>query len=263
MKHEISGQMTKIIKFTRKNWLILIYSFLCAGVVAGIVLNHDPYTAIQMGFLPYLVIAPGILYFSFQRTGWFGKLLPLFFTMVLFLLPLSAIWLDVHSTGNILAGFLPYNDASDYYTDALGLLDGQLFDGISVRRPIFTAFLSFLFAVTARNLLLTLVILVLINALSCYFLARQVHNLWGSAAAVTVTILLFFFYRRFGGTTLTENIGLALGSAGSALLLMGAQKTDRKIVLFGIVLLSLGMNARAGALLVLPVVVLWGSWLFR
>jgi uncharacterized membrane protein YqjE len=78
-----------------------------------------------------------------------------------------------------------------------------------------------------------------------------------------VTVLVFFFYRRFVGTTLTENLGLTLGLAGSSLLLIGAHNEDRKYVLFGIFLLSVGMNVRAGALLVLPVLVLWASWVFR
>lgn len=251
------------MKFLRKNGLILAYSLLCILVVVGVYIYQDSYAFVHMGFLPYLIIAPGILYFSYQRTGRLGKLLPLCFTILLFMLPLSALWLDLRSTGSILGGFLPYNDASDYYTDALGLLDGQLFTGLSIRRPIFAAFLSFLFSITNRNLQLTLFILVLINAVLCYFFAQQIKNLWGSAAAAMVTVLLFFFYRRFVGTTLTENIGLALGTAGSAILLMGAQKTDRKMALLGILMLSLGMNARAGALLVLPVLVLWGSWVFR
>lgn len=251
------------MEFSRKNLLILMYFVLCCVIMVGTLIYQDSYTLIHMGFLPYIIIAPGILYFSYKKTGRLGKLLPLFFTIILFLLPLSAIWLNIRSDGNILAGFLPYNDASDYYTDALNLLDGRLFDGLSIRRPIFTSFLSFLFSITGRNLLLILVILVIINAVSCHLLARQVQNLWGSTAAVIVIVLQFFFYRRFAGTTLTENIGLALGTCGGALLLMGTQKTDRKIILFGIVLLSLGMNARAGALLILPVVVLWGSWFFR
>jgi hypothetical protein len=232
-------------------------------VVAGVNFYQDSYEWMHVGFLPYLIITPGIVYFSYQRKGRFGKLLPLVFTILLFMLPLVAIWWDVRSTGNIMSGFLPYNDASDYYTDALGLLDGQLFTGLSIRRPIFAAFLSFLFSITNRNLQLTLLFLVLINAVLCYFFAQQIKNLWGSAAAAIVTVLLFFFYRRFTGTTLTENLGFALSMAGSAIILLGTQKADQKNVLFGIFMLSLVMNVRPGALLVLPVIVLWGSWVFR
>ena len=251
------------MKFLRKNWAVMLYGLVSIVVAVGAYLYHDSLTLIHTSFIPYLIIAPGILYFSYQRPGRSGKILPLLFTILLFLLPLLAIWMNAISAGNIIGGLLPYNDASDYFNDALGLLDNQLFDGISVRRPIFTAFLSFLFALTGRNLQLSVLILVLINAVFCYLFAQQVKNLWGSTAAVTITLLIFFFYRRFIGTTLTEHVGLALGMAGSALLLSGARKTDRKFILFGVFLLSLGMNVRAGALLVLPVVILWGSWIFR
>lgn len=251
------------MKLLRKNWLIITFSILCTFTVAGVYFYQDTYELIHIGLIPYLIIVPGFLYFSYQIKGRLGKLISLCFIIILFMLPLLASWLDVRSMGSILGGFLPNNDASSYYNDALGLLDGNLFDGLSVRRPIFTAFLSFIFAITGRNLMLALVILVLINAILCYFFIQKVNDLWGSLAGIIVTILLFLYYRRFAGTTLTENLGLALGMAGSAILLLGAQKSNKIIILFGILLLSMGMNVRAGALLVLPLIVLWGGWIFR
>jgi len=75
--------------------------------------------------------------------------------------------------------------------------------------------------------------------------------------------ILFLFYRRFIGTTLTENLGLSLGAVGLAVLWRGSRERQHARVLIGIFLLSLALNARAGAFFVLPLLVLWGMWLFR
>jgi hypothetical protein len=251
------------MKILRKNYFITAYFIISVIILIGVLLYQNVYEWVHVGFIPYLFIAPGILFYTYQRTDRFGKALAVSSTLILFFLPLLAIWADGRNAGNVLGGLFPYNDATAYYIDGLGLLDGRLLSHISVRRPIFTVFLSLLFLITGRNLQLTLVILVLINAVICHFLARRVQQQWGTAAAVMVIVLVFFFYRRFTGTTLTESLGLALGMAGFALLLSGIEKKNRKAILFGILVLTLGMNVRPGALLVLPLITLWAGWHFR
>jgi pilus assembly protein TadC len=62
---------------------------------------------------------------------------------------------------------------------------------------------------------------------------------------------------------MTEIIGLSLGSLSFAVMLRGSQERHTYLVIFGIFLLTLALNARAGAFIVLPALILWGTWFFR
>ena len=76
-------------------------------------------------------------------------------------------------------------------------------------------------------------------------------------------MFMFIYYRRFIGTALTENLGVAMGCLGLALLWRGAWQKKHWDFLTGVLMLSLGLNARAGAFLVLPLLVLAAGWILR
>lgn len=71
------------------------------------------------------------------------------------------------------------------------------------------------------------------------------------------------FFRRFSGTLMTENLGFCLGNLALIFLIRGAFQSSLTKVLFGIFLLTLGLNARAGAFLILPVLIIWVWFFFR
>jgi hypothetical protein len=64
-------------------------------------------------------------------------------------------------------------------------------------------------------------------------------------------------------THTTENLGLALGAIGLAIIWQGTGQKHMNTILLGIFLLTLALNARAGAFFVLPMLILWGSLVFR
>jgi len=78
-----------------------------------------------------------------------------------------------------------------------------------------------------------------------------------------VFMLMFIYYRRFIGTALTENLGVAMGCLGFALLWRGAWQKKHWDFFAGILLLCLSLNARAGAFLVLPLLVFAAGWILR
>lgn len=62
---------------------------------------------------------------------------------------------------------------------------------------------------------------------------------------------------------MTEHLGLALGTIGLAILLRATRKESQNLCFFGIFMLSLALNARVGALFILPIFILWGAWSFK
>ena len=217
----------------------------------------------RSGFTTAVVAIILLLYAAYRWSGWTGTLASLCLTLLLFALPLTALWNSGMSDGYLIGGLLPWSDASGYYWEARRLLEGQNFSEWGSRRPLFPALLAPLLGLTNQNLQLTLAILVAITAIACFLAAREVQRSHGTAAGVMLITILFLFYRLTIGQVMTENLGLALSAVGFALLWRGAWQQQIKHCVCGIFLLTLALNARAGAFFILPVLILWGAWSFR
>ncbi len=168
---------------------------------------------------------------------------------------------DAHSGDVTIGGLLPWSDASRYYQGAKMLaegIDATIWNG---RRPFFTAMLAVLLALTGQNLQITLVLLVLITAVSVFFLTQEAANRYGAVTgAVTLFVIALFYYRSVG-TVMSEHLGLALGAFALTLLLNGAFKRQMITLWAGLFLLGLALVARAGAFLVLPVLLIGATFL--
>ena len=217
----------------------------------------------RYGFTSVILPVFFLLVMAFTIRGWTGTFLSLTLVLIVFALPLVGLWGSAYNESNILRGLIPWSDANGYYIDANRLLEGDLFLDKSARRPLFAALLSFLLAVTDQNLQHALIILVALAAVACYLAGREVQRTHGTLAGSLMLVILFLFYRRFSGTTLTENLGVALGVLGFANIWRGAWNKDIKSVIIGILISTLALNARAGAYFTLPAIILWASLTFR
>jgi hypothetical protein len=198
-----------------------------------------------------------------SRKGWIWQIISLFLVLGIFTLPLIYRWQTGFYHINIFGGLLPWSDSLDYYIDAQQLLMGQRFTQTSTKRPLFTGLLSVLLAVTGRNLQLTLVLLLLLNALSFYLFAREIQRSYGSLAAAFSLVFLYLFAQRFSGLTMTENLGMCLGALGLTNVLRGAREKKASLVLVGLFTIAVSLVTRSGAYFFLPAVVLWGAFYFR
>jgi hypothetical protein len=199
----------------------------------------------------------------FKRTDWFGEMMSLSITLMFFALPLSGRWISGYSDGEVIGGILPFSDASAYLGDANRLLQGNIMSSFSERRPLFSGTLSALLWITHGNLPVSVAILGAVAAFSCFLLACQIKRTHGIFPATIVLVILFLFYRRFTGSTLTENLGLTFGALAFATLWQGAYQQNKKTAWAGILLLTMALSARAGAFIALPLIILWGAWIFR
>jgi hypothetical protein len=247
-----------------------LYPFLCLTIsllvyvaILIIPIPKEIGLAARYGLTTVLIVIALLFYPAYSRSGWIGLLASLSLTLILFALPLSGLWNSGDSYDEAVGGLLPWSDASVYYWDARMLVEGSNFSVYSSRRPLFPGMLAALLGLTQQNLQFTLAILVAINAISCFFVAREIQRSHGVAAGVLALTTLFLFYRNYSGTAYTENLGLVLGVVGLALLWRGARQRQINHCLLGILLLTLALNARAGAFFVLPAIILWGAWSFR
>jgi hypothetical protein len=182
--------------------------------------------------------------------------------LILFALPLSALWKSGRSDGSKIGGLLPFSDADHYYHCASILAEGQGFSALPEgafcsRRPLFASALGGLFAATGHDLRMALALLVLINAVACLLAAGELRAAHGAVAATVFVVTLFLFYRPLAGATLTEQLGLPLGAVGFAALWRSGRRDEPRMAIFGLFLLTFALIARAGAFLALPCILVW------
>jgi len=260
----------ELLAFLKKTWVQETLSiFLSVSIFALILLNRSPNLLrpvsldLRTGFNFVTLLLFLLLYITFRLPGWIGRFLSLVLTLALFAFALAGLWAIGQTQSPIFNGIIPLADAGDYYADALRLLAGQDFSVFSARRPLFPGLLSVTLWATHHNLMGALSIFTLIAAFACYIAAKEIQRTSGPEVAVFVLIVLFLFYRHHSGSVMSENLGLPLGTLGFALLWRGTADKKSPMMWLGLFITTLALNARAGTFFVLPLLLLWGGWIFR
>ncbi|MDO9545183.1 MAG: hypothetical protein Q7J07_00340 [Pelolinea sp.] len=187
----------------------------------------------------------------------------------LFSLALNGLWAGAYSENYVLAGLVPRSDAFGFYGGAISLMENGVQISIAQRRPLYGGFLAFILWISGGNLQIALAIMVFLTAAVCFFSVLAVKNTFNSAAAVLYFFVLFFFIRRFIGVTMSENMGFLLGTTAFTCFLITLKifihnpKKSRSIFLFSTFLFSLSQAARPGAVIILPLLILFAGWLWR
>lgn len=162
-----------------------------------------------------------------------------------------------------LARHFPISDASGYHGCATALAAKGTMAGFDndwcVRRVLYVGFLATLLPLSAWSSQIALIAQGVIAALAIGLLAVQARAIAGTlAAVVTVLLLAGFAWEFVFGLFMTEALGFPLALMALALLLAGG--ADRRWRLAGAVLLSAALTARAGAMFLLPALLLWLVW---
>lgn len=186
-----------------------------------------------------------------------GKGLTLGITVLLFSISLIYKW-QTADNFSLISGFFPVRDASDYYQSAQSLIYGMKLSGTSTFRPIYTAFLASIMWLTNGNLQFVLILLVLANAVAVFLATLEINRIINNSFFSAIFLSLgYIYFRRFSGTLLTENLGFLMGNLALFFLLRGASTRNINYALWGLFLLSTGLNARAGAFIILPILAVW------
>ena len=204
------------------------------------------------------------LYLAYLSSGWWGTLTSFAGTLILFATQLSSIWRSgLGLSAFVMSGLFTMTDTAGYYSSALRFLEGGKFFDIAAWRPLAHGVLAVFLGITQQNLQLTIALLVLLTAIACFFMAREIQRNLGTIAAVLTLLVVFMYYRVYLGSVSTESLGLALGALGLGFVWRGATQHQSKSCLLGIFLLTLALNTRAGAFFLLPALILWGAFLFK
>ncbi|MDJ0661013.1 MAG: hypothetical protein QNJ42_16215 [Crocosphaera sp.] len=210
----------------------------------------------------FIIISFTFLYLAYLPNGWLGIFTSFTATLTLFAGQLAGLWHNLAGYYTLI-GLFPFNDTNFYYISSLKLLEGQPFHPVGSWRPLSHAAIGTVLGLTQQNLQLTITIIVLLIAISCFFLAREVQFSHGTASGVLVLTVIFVFIKPFIGSVGTENLGFAFGVVGLTMLWRGLQREEKMWWLGGLLILTLGLNIRAGTYFILPAFALLGAWIFR
>lgn len=219
--------------------------------------------AFRYDFLQIMVPLALVALLIFKLPENISRFLLLGVISAILVLPIAGLWASGQSEQYVLGGIIPFSDARFYFTDSHRLMEGSVFFTGAARRPLFTTLMSSIQWFTGQNLYLTIAILTLILGYSIYFAAYEFRSREGAIAGAAFLMFLYSYARLLLGKTLSEFGGLPLGLLALVFMLRGINKKQLTMMVAGIFLLSLALNARAGAFFVLPVLVFWTGWYFR
>jgi hypothetical protein len=243
------------------NVFVALFMLLVASLIFTLVLIYPPPVSITNLLFNFhiqtglLVVVLFTLIFAKKGLGWEG--ISLVFVIVLFGLPLIYKWQTAKLTGIMLGGLLPFSDANGYYAGAQSLMTGSSLSEFATRRPLFSGFFSVLLALTENNSQTSLAILAAFHGAATFFAAREIQKAHTAFAAATFVIVCYWYYCGIAGTIMTENLGFGFGCLGLVFLLQGGQRKTLWKIGFGLFLLTIALNVRAGAFFILPALLLW------
>jgi hypothetical protein len=184
-------------------------------------------------------------------------------TIILFFLPLLQSWTSPIWDGCTIGGFLPFSDSADYYGGAMSVqLEGKL-NSWNSRRPLNALLLCTRLAATGGDLQYAILMQAALAALAAFCLARAIARDFGFAAGLMTVATIYSLGYSYLPLTLSESLGLTLGTLAATFLWIGAREERRSVALTGLFVMTVALNARAGAFFVLPALVLWLGFAFK
>lgn len=179
------------------------------------------------------------------------------------IVPLFISWSTANPNVATWGGIIPYVDASSYYNGAEHFLDSGKLNEWNQRRPLNAVLLSERLLFTNFDLRNALILQAVIFGFIAFFAALTVARTLGRIAGLVMFAGLFAFAAPYIPTMFSEILGISLGALGFTLLWLGVNDKKKGLFCIGIIILTFALLARAGAMFVLPALVIYSGYLFR
>jgi hypothetical protein len=239
-------------------WLVIVASILLLilkPVESGNLFFHSLWLPILWSAsAAVLIAAPERLHFN--RFGGFLTLL----------LPVAASYCHFalgHASNFafLVGGVLPWSDAYMHFLQVVEMAREGIAHTPFNGRFLYPAYFSSLLRITGMNLSLAHVAAGVLFSTALYQLLRRLLSRVGVAGGTLFTFLLWLYFRdRCTWLVMTEQLGVTMGLLALSFLLVTVQKRSFPTYLMALFLLGTGMSARPGALIVIPMLILFGGW---
>lgn len=165
---------------------------------------------------------------------------------------------SVSKTSLHVLGMMQASDSSDYLHGALELIATGDLDHWNSRRPLTSTLLTLRVLAGAPDMTTIMLLGALLISAGLMLAAREVLVVAGGWAAFAFIVACGAFAAEWTPTTLSEGPGFAMGLFGFAALMAAWRRDSLPLFGLGVTVLSIGLMARAGPLLIIPAVVLAG-----
>lgn len=179
---------------------------------------------------------------------------------VLGALPLLSYWISGRSHPNALAGLVQWNDAAGYLWCARQLVAGAVIESICQMRPFYTALFGGLLAAAGGYVQLALLVQALVIGGMTVWFSHFLALRLGMPAGLAAFAALAMFGAQFTLPVLTENAGLLLALPAFLVLWRDGATISKGAFFATLLALTTALIARAGALFVIPALLLWSAF---
>ena len=170
---------------------------------------------------------------------------------------------DTQTAWQMPLGEIPWSDGYGYLEAAHQLLSNGRFSGFGEQKPIYPSLLSATLGLTRGDLDAALSATAVALGLASFLAARAIGARYGAACALAAFGLLLGLGRGVSPAVVTEPLGIVFGALALAVLISIPARRDPRWFAAGLLLLTLGLQARPGAQFVALSLVAWGVWHFR
>ena len=177
--------------------------------------------------------------------------------LALCITPAIVSWLTASSAYSKIGGVIPWSDASAYQIGGSRLLHQGRLDAFNMRRPWNAGFYAVRMSLTGENFWATMLLQGLLVGLAAMLFLAVIAKRLGGFACLTAAAVLFVFVSPFLDLTLSESLGVALGCLAAAALCEGVATHRSWLFSLGLLQLTVALNVRAGAYLMLPALIVW------
>ena len=171
---------------------------------------------------------------------------------------LELFWLAPENNYFLIGGLVPTSDAKSWLSGGWQLLETGTISEDDQRRPI-NAALHALRLYTAGSFQGSLMLGAVVCAAASLYAAYALRSSLGWPGAAVFLIFSFWLIREHLPLAMTEVHGFILGCLAFGCLWRAALIRSSLLFGLGLVLLSIGLNARSGPFFVLPALLLWGT----
>lgn len=178
-------------------------------------------------------------------------------------LPLISAWATFSASPFAIGGLIPWTDADSYYFGAERILATGYIDYWNQNRPLNATILAMKLALTNGNLAHALLLQSMMFGMAAFFAAYALAQTYGRYVGILMYFLLLVFASIYLPTTMSESLGITIGATSFALLWTGEMRSLRWIFVCGLCMLTLALMARMGAMLILPLLVLYMGYKFK
>ena|GEM_PF-5571573 len=187
--------------------------------------------------------------------------------VVCFLMPVIQCWtsntVGMDNQWQTIGGLVPWSDALNWYCGAERVLTSGHMDVWCSRRPLNPVLLAVRLALTGYDLRLAILLQAILLGLACYWAAKAVSSSSGAFAGLGCFSLLLLCGRLHAASLASEGLGFTLSALSMCCLWESLRRRSDGLFCSGLFLLTAALNARAGAFLVLPALILWGALAFH